>query len=114
MLRGVLFALLLALVSTPLFAQANGEVRGRLTDETGGALPGVSVELRGMGGAPVQAVTDGNGGYSFSNVAPGTYQLNYNLINFGSITHRDVKVTAGAVFTNNEVMHLSLNAEVVV
>jgi len=59
-------------------------------------------------------VTDEQGSYTFSGVAPGTYQLNYSMINFGSVTHRDLAVTAGKTATNDETMHLSLNAEVVV
>src|SRR5437868_123939 len=103
MIRGVLAVAVLLLVSVPAFAQSTGQVRGRITDETGVALPGVSVELRGSNGQPVETVTDGTGDYAFDGVAPGTYQLNYNLINFGSVTHRDLKVTAGATATNNEV-----------
>jgi hypothetical protein len=91
-----------------------GQVRGQVKDETGGALPGVTVELRGAAGQAAVTVTDASGDYVFESVAPGTYQLNYALINFGSVTHRDLKVTAGATATNNETMHLSLNAEVVV
>src|ERR1044071_2809969 len=89
----------------PAVAQSGGgQVRGRITDETGGALPGVTVELRGPTGSPAVAVTDASGDYVFTGVAPGTYQLNYNLINFGSVTHRGLAVAAGAVVTNNEVM----------
>ena len=111
----VVVLLFLLFAAMPAFAQSGeGQVRGRVTDETGGMLPGVSVELRGPSGPPSLAVTDMAGEYAFTGVAPGTYQLSYNLINFGSVTHRDLRVAAGAVITNNEVMHLSLNAEVVV
>jgi len=110
---GALLALCLALATSAL-AQSAGQVRGRITDETGGALPGVTVELRGQAGDPMVAVTDGSGDYVFDRVTPGTYQVGYNMINFGSITHRDLVVKAGVTATNDEVMHLSLNAEVVV
>jgi hypothetical protein len=83
-------------------------------DETGGALPGVTVELRANGGQPNVAVTDANGQYRFNDVAPGTYQLLMTMINFASVTHRDLSVAAGQTVTNDETMHLSLNAEVVV
>jgi hypothetical protein len=36
------------------------------------------------------------------------------LINFAAVNHKDLAVAAGQVVTNDEVMHLSLNAEVVV
>ena len=38
-------------------------------------------------------VTDGAGDYAFDGVAPGTYQVAYSMINFGSVTHRDLAVT---------------------
>ena len=84
-----------------------------LTDETGGALPGVTVELLG-GSEPREVITDSQGDYDFENVPSGTYQLSMRLINFAAVNHKDLKVTAGQAITKDEVMHLSLNAEVVV
>jgi hypothetical protein len=108
--------LVLCLISVPCLAQApgTGQIRGVVTDETGGVLPGVTVDLRGAAGQPMSAVTDSTGTYVFNDVSPGTYQLSMTLINFASVTHRNLQVAAGATVTNNEVMHLSLNAEVVV
>ena len=95
--------------------QAVARIQGRVTDETDGVLPGVTVELRAANGAvPLVTVTDGRGDYSFSDIVPGTYQLNYTMLNFATVTHRNVAITAGSVVTNNEMMHLSLNADVVV
>jgi outer membrane receptor protein involved in Fe transport len=115
MLRGTVLALVLLVISVPSFAQggSGARVQGRITDETGGALPGVTVELLG-GNESKEAVTDAAGDYVFDNVLDGTYQLSMRLINFATVNHRDLKLTAGQVVTNNEVMHLSLNAEVVV
>ena len=115
MTRWILGALLTLTISAPSFAQstAGAQVKGRITDETGAALPGVTVELIG-GREPAEAVTDGSGDYLFDNVAPGTYQLSIRLINFAAVNHKDLAVQPGQVLTNNEVMHLSLSAEVVV
>ena len=109
------FALLLLVISVPSYAQSRnvGRVKGRVTDETGGALPGVTVELLG-GSQPQEAVTDAEGSYDLSDVPVGTYQLSMRLINFATVNHKDLAVAAGQVVTNDEVMHLSLNAEVVV
>src|SRR5262245_57847312 len=107
--------LVLMLVGLPTFAQSDvAQIRGRVTDETGASLPGVTVELRGTTGGTMATVSDGNGDYAFTNVAAGTYQLSYTLINFASVTHRNLTIHGGGVVTNNEVLHLSLNAEVVV
>ena len=94
-------------------AQSGGTVTGHITDETGAALPGVTVELRGKA-APQAEVTDGEGRYTFANVAPGMYQLSMRLINFADVNHGQVTVGAGTTSTVDEILHLSLNAEVVV
>ncbi len=92
-----------------------GTATGRVTDETGGTLPGVTVELRTAAGMLVATtVTDETGAYTFTGLAPGRYQVTYSLINFGVNMHPDLVVTAGATARNDEVMHLALNAEVVV
>lgn len=108
-----LLILVISLACQSAWAQTGGTVRGQITDETGGALPGVTVQLGGNG-QPLEGVTDGEGRYVFESVPPGTYELSVRLINFASVSHRDLVVTAGATATVNEVMHLSLNAEVVV
>src|SRR5262245_5947643 len=115
MTRWVAGALLVFAMAVPSFAQstAGARVKGRITDETGAALPGVTVELLGSR-EPVEVVTDTTGDYSFDGVAPGTYQLSMRLINFATVNHKDLTVQVGQVVTNDEVMHLSLSAEVVV
>ena len=109
----VLFSVL-ALPTTGLAQpQPVNALRGRVTDETGGTLPGVTVELRAGSAAPLATVTDASGDYEFVDVAPGQYQLTFSLINFASITRRDVKMSTG-VTAVNAVMHVSLSAEVAV
>jgi hypothetical protein len=56
-MRGFLI-LVISLASTIVWAQTGGSVAGQITDETGGALPGVTVELVGTG-QPLEQVTDG-------------------------------------------------------
>ena len=101
-------------LANPSFAQpADRQIRGKVTDETGGALPGVMVEARLVaGGVTVSTVSDTGGAYSFD-LAPGRYLLTFTLINFGTVVRRDIDVGAG-ITTTNAVMHLALNAEVTV
>ena len=78
---------LLACLAAGASAQpVEGRVRGRVTDETGGALPGVTVELRGAAGSSLETVTAASGEYAFETLAAGRYQLSFALINFASLT----------------------------
>ena len=113
--RIVVLAILLSSTAASAYAQAGaGRVQGRITDETGGALPGVTIQLRGASGPAAETVSDAAGQYVFESVAPGTYQLSMTLINFASVNHRDLQVAAAQTVVNDERMQLSLNAEVVV
>ena len=99
-----LLAVLLTAV-TPLVAQSTtaGGLTGQITDASGAALPGVTVELSGpaMQGARV-AVTDGQGQYRFSNVPPGNnYSLTASLPGFASATKTVQRVFLGQESTVN-------------
>ena len=84
-----------------------------MRDETGGALPGVTVELRGGAGVPRLTSTDARGGYTFEAVTPGRNQVTFTLINFAPL-RRDVTPTPGRAATLDATLHLALNADVTV
>jgi hypothetical protein len=63
---------------------------------------------------PLVEVTGPDGIYVFENVPPGTYQLTLTLINFASAQRRGIVIADGRTVVHDEVMHLSLSAEVVV
>lgn len=95
-------------------AQPGGMVRGVVTDETGGVLPGVTVALRSVAGLLVaETVTSASGEYQFDSVTQARYRLDFTLINFATSSHPEVDVPPG-VTRHDAVMHLSLNADVVV
>src|SRR6187402_3145936 len=115
MVRRLLPALLWLACTQVAFAQgATGRVTGRVSDETGGVLPGVTVELRAAGTTAQSTVTGADGQYVFDSVTPGTYSVAISLINFATVNHPNLQVQAGATATANETLHLTLNAEVVV
>ncbi len=108
---------LLALLPPPLHAQPPGQagtVAGIVRDQTGGALPGVSVDLTSATTPPRTTQTDASGRYRFEAVADGSYSLSFRLINFGEQQRANLAVRAGAVTTADAVLALSLNADVVV
>ena len=114
-LQRLLLAPALLCVATACFGQpATGIIRGKVSDETGGSLPGVTVEARlASGGVKASTVTDGGGGYVLEGLTPGRYLLTFTLINFATVNHHDIDVGM-AMTTDNAVLHLALNAEVTV
>ena len=84
--RLILAALALGVLGLAAPAAGAGQpaaIGGTVTDETGGVLPGVTVEARdSAGGAPRVAVTDGAGRFSFPALEPGAYELRVILPGF--------------------------------
>src|SRR6516225_4098773 len=76
-------AVIVACVSvSALRAQAlYGNLYGKVTDESGAALPGVTVTLTGVG-APVSTVTGSQGEFRFLNLSPYSYAVKTELSGF--------------------------------
>ena len=83
----------------PAAAQrTTGEIIGKVTDDSGGVLPGVTVTLRGaaVAGMPT-TVTSDTGVYRFPVLPPGTYEVEYTLTGFGVLKREGIPVAVGAV-----------------
>ena len=111
--RLALFFAFCALAVPSFAAPPAGQMRGRVTDQTGGGLPGVSVEVR-QGAVVRSATTDAGGNYSVDAIPPGRYDVTYRLINFAPATRRDVAVSDGSTTAINVILHLALSADVTV
>ena len=114
------FALCLAvlLAVSPVSAQGTGSVTGSVTgtvtDETGGVLPGTSVDIRPDGAESViETVTDGVGAYLFEDVPAGPAELTVRLINFSTV-RRVVTVAPGGTVTANAVLQVATSADIVI
>lgn len=82
-------ATLVLLCAPPTWAQTTATVRGIVTDELGGVIPGVLVELtRPRSGLTRQAVTGPDGGFDVANLPPDTYDLTATLDGFEPHTLR--------------------------
>ena len=80
------------ILSSELFAQAGGVIRGEVYDaKTKEKLWGVNITLLGTNRG---ATTSENGKYSIDNLKPGTYRLQYTYIGYSTIIRTDVIVTA--------------------
>ena len=97
---GVVLALLI-LVPLSASAQQGSGIAGEVTDDTGGVLPGVTVEATSP--ALIEGVrtafSDGEGRYNIINLLPGTYSVTFTLPGFSTIIREGVVLTAG--FTAN-------------
>lgn len=80
--------------------QGTSEIRGRLLDPNGGALPGATLVARNQDTGMVrQTVTGGDGTYFLSGVTPGSYTLSAELAGFKKRVQRDVRLEIGKTTT---------------
>lgn len=94
-------ALLLLALALPGAASAQtqtGTVLGRVMDQQGAVLPGVTVTLTGPRGSQT-TVTDAAGGYRFVGVQPATYTIKSELAGFSPQQEDAVIVTMGRTLT---------------
>ncbi len=104
----------IALVSSLSFAQTTGDIVGHVTDEQGGALPGVSVEARGPAFQGVRSnVTDASGAYRLILLPPGVYKVTASLQGFAR-AESTVTVSLGRTATGDFRLRPAATAEVVV
>ena len=68
---------------------------GRIVDDQGSPLPGVTVSLQSGGFAPVVGVTDANGAFRFVALPAGSYALHAELEGFSAIDYPSVELGAG-------------------
>src|SRR5687767_5018418 len=94
---GVLLAAgVLAVSAGPVYAQAIGSIFGKVTDPSGGVLPGVTVTVTGPAlQAPLVAVTSENGTYQFPSVPIGTFTVTFELASFKKAQRPNVVITTG-------------------
>ncbi len=69
-------------VAAPVYAQSQtGTVEGKVMDEQGAVLPGVTATLTGQRGS-LTAVSDAEGTFRFVGVSPGSYLLKVDMTGF--------------------------------
>jgi len=86
--------LLLAGLSTTVFAQGRASLRGVINDEFGASIVGATVTLTDAAGAQKTATTTADGTYSFAGLAPGKYRVHATATGFATSEDAEVDVTA--------------------
>ena len=109
-----LFAIAIVSANAQTVSSTTGAINGTVTDSTKAVLPGVSVTLSGPSvmGTP-STVTDANGAFRFPSLAPGDYQLAFELSGFGAVTRTGISVSLGFTATVNIEMTPGAIAETV-
>jgi hypothetical protein len=98
--RSLFVALLCVFAAFGAFAQGNnsttGSINGIVTDNTGGALPGVTVTVTNVDtGLSRNTVTENDGTYAVNLLPPGNYRVVAELAGLGSATVPKANVLLG-------------------
>ncbi len=114
-LRVACVALLVVLLaSATAWAQATAQMSGNVTDDTGGVLPGVTVEATHTDTGLVRvAVTDGTGTYVLTNLPVGPYQLTVSLPGFQTYVQTGIVLQVGDVASVDASLGISALQETV-
>jgi outer membrane receptor protein involved in Fe transport len=112
----LLSALILALLPLSVFAQSsNGSLSGNVTDDTGAALPGVTVTATNVDtGAVRTVVTNSTGHYQLELLPPGRYSVTGELSGFQASKSPNVRVNVGTDSTLNMKMRAGIAESVTV
>ena len=114
-LRRYLFGTAALVLSTAMaFAQATAELNGRVTDESGAVLPGVTVTATQTDtGLTRSVVTDGSGRYVMPNLPTGPYRLEVALQGFRTYVQTGIVLQVAATPTINAVLSVGSLEETV-
>src|SRR5687767_3648907 len=99
-------AMIVGLALLPTAAVAQSVIAGQVLDDSGGVLPGTTVEAS----SPVliegkrTVVTDGQGRYSIINLRPGLYTVTFSLAGFNTVIREGLELPADFTATLNATM----------
>ena len=111
----VCLAVFLFLIPTLLSAQgASGRIVGRLADPTGAVLAHANVTLTNEATAISRStLTNDSGDYSFVDVVPGKYTVQFELAGFKKNVQKGVTVDVNQVVTLNSTLQIGASQETV-
>ena len=109
----IFLCLCFAMAVLPAFAQQTGSISGKVSDSSGGVLPGVTVEARSdVLPGPRVTVTESDGNYQLQALPPGTYTVTYALQGMQTVT-RQVTVSLNQITTSDASLGVGGVAETV-
>ncbi|MBI1748197.1 MAG: TonB-dependent receptor [Acidobacteria bacterium] len=116
--RVFLCALSALALAVPVFPQAAGstaELRGKVTDQSGGVLPGVTIMLSDEAkGTTRSAITDERGAFAIPLLPPAVYEAKAAFPGFGTQIRKGVRLTVGQIATLDFLLQVSGRTEEIV
>jgi hypothetical protein len=110
----LLYVVCIAAPSVARAQQQTGEIFGKVTDQSGAVMPGVTVTLTAPNLLqPLVAVTSDSGTYQFPRLEIGSYTVRFELTGFKTVVSEDVRVTVGYSAQINAVLGVSTVQETV-
>jgi hypothetical protein len=104
-------------LAQPAFAQggtATATLSGRVADDTGGVLPGVTVTVTNIATNQARTVTTNDEGrYTFAGLQPGRYSFSCELPGFATFVRPEITLNVGSLATIDAVMRVSTVQETV-
>lgn len=108
-----LFVLLMVLCAVPAFAQQTGSISGKVVDQSGLAMPGVTIEARStVLPTPRVSVSTTNGSYLLPALPTGEYTITFTLTGMQTVT-RKVAVSLAQDTAVNATMSVQAVSETV-
>ncbi|MGA3292416.1 MAG: TonB-dependent receptor [Candidatus Acidiferrales bacterium] len=101
--------------SGSLFAQANAQLNGTVSDASGGVVAKAAITLRDVGtNVTYTATSNENGFYAVPNLPPGTYELKASFTGFANYTQTGIVLSVGQSATVNIALQIAGQGEKVV
>ncbi len=98
-ISALLLAFVVAVSGLASAQERFGMLQGKVTDQQGMAIPGVTVAARNLQSGEVRTfVTDGNGQFLAADLNPGRYNISFELSGFSKVERNDVSVVLGRTF----------------
>ena len=96
--------------------QLTGIIRGTVRDDTGEALPGITVEIQSPAliDGIKSAITTSSGVYLFRTLPPGTYTATFSLPGLQTVKKKGIVVSMGKTTTVDIVLKLTIIEESVI
>jgi outer membrane receptor protein involved in Fe transport len=111
-LAGLCLAAMLGLPGLVHAQRVTGQIVGTVTDESAGALPGVTVSLKGPTIVGTQTTTTNESGfYRFAALPPGSYTVSFSLSGFAVLNREGIRAQVGGTTEENVSLKVSTRSE---